>query len=234
MRKRHVACGALALVLAVVGMEPQEASARRGPALLRLPAPASPKANLELIGEFGFVDRSTTGIGGSLLGRGYDASAGSIAGAQLRVFFPIMGRTFGHGFDMRYSRSAGPTLGADGYALGLHMLDLGYTMRFEGRCMRSDTARWFFSGTLGLSGYDAQTGPGDGADQWPAQFKGQTGAFDHQALGWLLSVNMDAHLEEFIVGVGLNLRQHFGISDSPVQRNFMLSLVLRLGFDIDL
>ncbi len=55
---------------------------------------------------------------------------------------------------------------------------------------------------------------------------------DHAGLGWRLGLDLSVHLDNFVVGVGLGVRQYFGI-DAPVSRGWLMDVGLRVGGRID-
>ena len=53
-----------------------------------------------------------------------------------------------------------------------------------------------------------------------------------EKLGWRLGVDLALHLGNFFVGVGLGLRQLFGV-ETPLARTWVTDLGLRIGGRID-
>ncbi|MDH5491452.1 MAG: hypothetical protein OEY14_05815, partial [Myxococcales bacterium] len=53
-------------------------------------------------------------------------------------------------------------------------------------------------------------------------------SLDHGILGYVTGVELDARFGALFVGLGLDLRQHFGLS-TVADRHFLPSAMLRLG-----
>ena len=185
----------------------------------------------------GVADRGTTGTG-SLLGLGYDQSTGPIATLDVRLFVDETGsaaRYFRHGPVARVSYFAGPTLGVERAAFTNVPIDLGYAGRLELPCMGEGDRHVYLAGFLAVTGVYADAGRGD----WRTEPNTETDvaitsasrALDHAGLGGALGVAMDVHFGAFALGVGVDLRQYFGI-DTAVARDLVWSGLVRVGVDL--
>lgn len=87
---------------------------------------------------------------------------------------------------------------------------------------------------LGVSGSYAEAGMGRGADNTDIPARRQASqTLDHGALGWVLGGSFDLQLPPFVVGVRVDLRQHFAW-EGPADRHFLPSAILRMGVAFDL
>ncbi|MDQ3031461.1 MAG: hypothetical protein M3Y87_03520 [Myxococcota bacterium] len=194
------------------------------------------RALLEASVGIGVADRSSTGIGDPLLGMGYDQSFGPLASLDVRLFVADGDYAYvRHGPVLRAAHHAGPSMGTwTGHAFRATSFDLGYAGRVEFRCMRSDEMRVHLGGFVGITGLHADAGRGDveRANTDGATIEAAR-TLDHAALGGVLGVNLDLHFGAFLVGVGVDLHQWFGI-DTRVARDLMLAAQLRVGVDLPL
>lgn len=184
----------------------------------------------------GIVDRGSTGVGAPLLEYGYDHEGGLLAEAALRVYFYDSWDFLRHGFQIRYSYTAGQTLGLDSYGFGYSIVDATYLLRTNLPCMSSEDIKYYVSGYLGLSGgyANASTGRGERDDRWNERVAAE-GELDHHALGAVFGLAMDVHFGPAYLGIQVDLRQHYGLtSSSPVTRTFMPSALLRTGVEVNL
>lgn len=184
----------------------------------------------------GLMDRGTTGIGAPLLGHGYDHAVGAVLEGDLRVLKQAGHRVIHHGLALRAFHQDGRTLGlTDSGSFQVSGLDLAYVFRALLPCMSSDDVRFHLSPLAGLSGLRARAGNLSArSDQTGELTNAAHAAFDHTALGVVLGVQFDVHHGPFLVAVTADLREHFALGNTPVSRNFMTSLALRVGFDLDL
>lgn len=194
-------------------------------------------AGAELSLGVGIADRGTTGTG-SLLRLGYDQSAGPITTLDVRLFVDETGsaaRYFRHGPVFRASYFAGPMLGVERAAFINVPLDVGYSGRLELPCMAEGDRHVYLQGFLAVTGLYADAGRGD----WATEPNSETDvavtaasrALDHAGLGGALGVGIDVHFGAFALGVGVDLRQYFGI-DTAVARDLVWSGLVRVGVDL--
>ena len=192
--------------------------------------------DLELTVPVSVADRSMTGTGDRLLGYGYDDQTGLMVGAEMRLFTGGFNRYLRLGVVAGAQHHAGRLLGLDGgYAFRTTVIDVGLAVRTIFPCMSNEQTRWHLSAVLGLSGMHADAGLGvDGevnGDRY-AERVAASDALDHAGLGWRLAVDLSVHLSNFIVGLGLGVRQYFGV-DTPISRAWLMDVGLRLGGRID-
>lgn len=193
------------------------------------------RAVLEATLGIGIADRSSTGVGDPLLGMGYDQSFGPLPSIDVRLFLEDDDYAYvRHGPVLRAAHHAGPSLGASGHAFRATSFDLGYAGRVEFRCMRSDDMRVHLGGFVGITGLHSDAGRGETARaNTDAATLEAARVLDHAGLGGTLGVNLDLHFGAFIVGLGVDLHQWFGI-DTRVARDLMLAAQLRVGADLPL
>lgn len=201
------------------------------------PSLASADAGGEITLGVGIADRGTTGTG-SLLGLGYDQSTGPITTLDVRLFVDESGSTaryFRHGPVVRASYFAGPNLGIDGAAFTNIPIDLGYSGRLELPCLADGDRHIFLQGFLAVTGLYANAGRGDhpvepnSATELATIEASRT--LDHAGLGGALGVGIDVHFGAFSLGLGVDLRQYFGI-ETTVARDLVWSGTLRVGVDL--
>ncbi|MCB9591277.1 MAG: hypothetical protein H6719_00985 [Sandaracinaceae bacterium] len=192
--------------------------------------------DLELTIPVGIADRSATGTGDDLAGFGYDDQTGLMTGAELRLYSTGFNRYARVGVVAGAQHHAGPLLGAvDGYAFRTTVVDAGIGVRTLFPCMSDASTRWHLSGVLGLSGIYADAGEGVGGTPNGPRYAERVAAsrrLDHGGLGWRLAVDLSVHLESFIIGLGVGVRQYFGI-DAAVSRGWLMDVGLRIGGRID-
>ena len=192
--------------------------------------------DLELTVPVSLGDRSATGTGDGLSGYGYDDQTGLMVGAEMRLFTEGFNRFLRIGLVAGAQQHAGPLLGLDrGYAFRTTVIDAGLAVRTVFPCMSDEATRWHLSAVLGMSGVHADAGEGvDGEVNGDRHTERVAAAdrLDHAGLGWRLAVDLSVHLSNFIVGLGLGVRQYFGI-DTPVSRGWLMDVGLRLGGRID-
>jgi len=193
--------------------------------------------DLELTIPVAIADRSATGTGEELAGFGYDAQTGLITGGELRLYTEGFNRYLRLGVVAGAQHHAGPALGlrGDDHAFRTTMVDAGVAVRTVFPCMSDRSTRWHLSGVLGMTGVYADAGEGVGGDpngDRVAERREASERLDHAGLGWRLALDLSVHLESFIVGLGLGVRQYFGI-DAPVARGLIMDVGLRIGGRID-
>jgi len=207
-----------------------------GGLLAASPAAADELLDLELTVPVSLADRSITGTGADLEGFGYDDQSGLLTGVEARLYTRGFNRFLRVGVVAGAQHHAGPALGlVGGYALRTTVIDAGVAVRTVFPCMSDDETRWHLSAVLGLSGVHADAGEGVGGEPNGPRIAERLAAsrrLDHAGLGWRLGVDLSIHLSSFIVGIGLGVRQYFGI-DAPVSRGWLMDLGLRLGGRID-
>ena len=192
---------------------------------------------LELVANFGVLDRATSGTGSNYR---YDQNATAVGGVDVRLLFPAFdcGCDLAHGAQLGVSGSGGTALGfgdLDTSAFRHIIIDAGYIFRTELPCMASGNRRWFVTGTLGLTTLVADAGLGSGVanDVDRNVREAAAEAYDHVALGWHFGAVMDVHFGALILGFGFDLREAYGIG-TELSRTFALSGSLRLGGEISL
>lgn len=198
-------------------------------------AHAHDDVELELTLPVGVADRSTAAAD-LVPGYGYENQTGLLLGADARLY--VGGnRYFQLGAAVAAAHHAGPALGlVDGHAFRSTMVDAGLAGRVLFPCMSGGDTRVHLSGVLGLSGLYADAGEGVGGTPNGPDVDARRAAaasLDHGALGWRFALDLSWHLGNFIVGGGVGLRQHFGL-DTPVSRDLVMDVTLRLGGRIDL
>lgn len=191
------------------------------------------RALLELTVGAGIADRSSTGIGDPLLHMGYDQSFGPLGTATMRLFLEDDDSAYvRHGMLARVGYTAGPALGIDRAAFQNTTIDLGYAGRVAFPCMRRGDFGVHLGGYLAITGLIADAGRGDtDRPDMANQTLEAARRYDHAGLGGALGLNLDAHFGAFIVGIGVDLHQWFGI-DTMIARDLMISSELRLGGEI--
>lgn len=193
--------------------------------------------DLELTVPLALADRASTGTDDGLRGYGYDGQAGLLTGAEMRLYADSFGRYLRVGLVAGAAHHAGPVLGLHrGHAFRTTLVDAGVAVRTIFPCMSDETIRWHLAGLLGVTGAYADAGEGvDGAPNGDLydQRRVASTELDHAGLGWRFAVDLSVHIENFIVGVALGVRQYFGI-DTPVSRGWITDIGLRLGGRIDL
>ena len=190
--------------------------------------------SVEITMGLGAFDHGTTGVGGPLLGHGYDHGTAAMGEISAKLLFRCCSY-FSQGFVLRYGNSAGSSFGMfSGYAYSISMVELGYTARQELPCMRNGKKRFYISGSFGLSGAhtDASTGARVDKSDWDARLEASR-ALDHLALGWALDLSFDIHFGIVMISAGVGAKQHFGIHDI-IARRFALTAMLRVGLAFDL
>lgn len=201
------------------------------------PEPGSNIA-LELALEVGLFDRGTTGVGDPLLDYGYDHGGGPAVGARLRFLSPLDDRYFHHGIDVRLLHQAGGTLGLS-EEVGFYWTEVatGYGFRTMFPCMsnESDGRIVRFTGTIGLTVANANAGTGRAArdDRWNERVAASE-QLDHMAVGPHVSLGLDYHIDDFLIGIAIDARQLFSVSGGVEARTFGTSATLRTGVDLDL
>lgn len=226
------------LLLAAVGaLVPAPVSAQDTLSVDVEPAVLYPRdhANLEVVVGLGIGDRSTTGIGDPLLGMGYDQSFGPVGSLDVRLFVEDDDHAYvRHGPVLRAQYHGGPTLGIERAAFRATTIDVGYSGRVAFPCMRRDDFGVYLGGYLAITGLvsDADRGDVDRPDMQNETIDAAR-RYDHGGLGGALGLSLDAHVGAFVIGLGVDLHQFFGI-DSPVARDLVLSSVLRVGADVSL
>lgn len=192
--------------------------------------------DLELTVPVAIADRSATGTGDDVAGYGYDAQTGLLTGGELRLYTEGFNRYLRLGAVVGAQHHAGPALGlADGYAFRTTIVDAGVALRTIFPCMSDRSTRWHLAAVVGMSGIHADAGEGVGGDPNGDRYAERRDAaerLDHAGLGWRLALDLSVHLESFIVGLGLGVRQYFGI-DAPVARGLIMDVGLRIGGRID-
>ena len=179
------------------------------------------------------IDRGTTG---TPAGYGYDSDVASGAGIDVRALVPAgCSECMTHGLALGYTYSAGPTFGTlTDAAFRIHLVDAGYALRWELPCMRRRNRHVSLTGLLGVAWMYARPGSGDvaygDAESMSARLP-SVATLEHVALGWRLGASFDATFGGFLMGVGLDIRELYGI-DTQASRTFMVSFVGRVGFDI--
>ncbi|MCA9609752.1 MAG: hypothetical protein KC619_29340 [Myxococcales bacterium] len=204
--------------------------------LATVPAAADDLVDLELTVPIAVADRSATGTGSDLAGYGYDDQTGLLAGGELRLYTRGFNRYMRIGIIGGAQHHAGPMLGwVDGYAFRTTVVDAGVAVRTVFPCMSDASTRWHLSGVLAMTGVHADAGEGvGGVPNGDRQTERSEAArrLDHAGLGWRLGVDLSVHVSNFIVGLGLGVRQYFGI-DAPVSRGWIMDVGLRIGGRID-
>lgn len=202
-------------------------------------APRSARADAagELTLAAGVADRGSTGTG-ALLGLGYDQSAGPIGTLDLRLFVEASrseARYFRHGPVLRASYFAGRELGIERAAFVNVPIDLGYAGRLELPCLADGDRHIYLQGFLAITGLYADAGRGDAWVEPNTAAAAETAelsrALDHAGLGGALGLGLDVHFGAFLLGVGVDLRQYFGIETS-VARDLVWSGLVRVGADL--
>jgi hypothetical protein len=193
-------------------------------------------SDLELTVPIAVMDRSATGTGSELAGYGYDDQTGLLVGGEARLYANLGSEYWHMGVVAGAAHHAGPALGlVDGHAFATTMTDLGVTARVLFPCMSSDEVKWRLSGLLAVSGVHADAGTGvagqDNGPDWDAR-RAASDTLDHVGLGWRLALDLSVHLDHFMIGAGLGVRQYFGI-DTVVSRGWMMDVGLRIGGRID-
>ncbi|HJL18071.1 MAG TPA: hypothetical protein RMH99_20575 [Sandaracinaceae bacterium LLY-WYZ-13_1] len=198
-------------------------------------ARADDTLELELTVPVALADRATTG--NAPAGFGYDAQSGLLTGAEARLLFGESHGYFAFGPTVGAQQMAGPALGlGEGHAFRSTYVDAGIAARGLFPCMSGGDTRWHLSGILALTGVHADAGLGvGGEDNGPAvdARRAASDELDHAGLGWRLALDLSIHEGSFVAGVGLGVRQYFGI-DAPVARGWVMDVGVRLGGRIDL
>lgn len=225
-------------VLAVVGVTPNVlAQEVRAPGPLVWGVQSRPYfSDVELSVGLGMMDRGTTGIGAPLLGAGYDHAGGAVLEFDVRLFKQAWHRIVHHGIALRAFHQNGRTLGVtqDG-TFQISGLDLAYVLRALLPCMSDDQVRFHLTPLVGLSVLQARAGNLHvRGDQTGELDDAARAAFDHVALGGVLGVQFDVHYDALLLALTADIREHFAVGDTPVARDFMTSLTLRVGVDINL
>ena len=190
-------------------------------------------SSLEITAGAGFLDRGTTGIGAPLLDNGYDHSGGLVAELGLRLY--LHGdRYLQHGPVLRLFHQTGRVMGlADDDRFLLTGLDVAYALRILLPCMSNPETSWHLTPSVGLSGLRARVRQPD-SDQQDSDTGAARDAFDHEALGGVVAINFDVHPGDFVFGVTVDVREHFALGNTTVARDFMTSITLRAGVDLEL
>ncbi|MFK7991908.1 MAG: hypothetical protein AB8I08_38175 [Sandaracinaceae bacterium] len=191
--------------------------------------------DLELTLPATLSERTATGSGEALGGYGYDAQSGLSAGADARLYYGF-NRYFAVGPMVAGAHQAGAMMGAvDGHAFRLTTMDAGLAARTLFPCMSGGDIRVHMSGILAVSGVHADAGLGNGGqDNGPdlAVRRDASESLDHAGLGWRFGLDLAVHVQNFVIGGGLGVRQYFGI-DSPVARGWTMDVGMRVGGRID-
>lgn len=218
---------------------PHHAPALAALALWLLATPtarADDLVDLELTLPLALAERSSTGTGAELAGYGYDVESGLIAGGEARLYARGFGRYLRIGVAVGAQHHAGPLLGlVDGHAFRTTVVDAGVAVRTLFPCMSNRDMRWHLAGVLAMSGVVADAGEGVGAMPNGPRYVERVRAsesLDHGGLGWRLGVDLSVHLQSFVVGLALGVRQYFGL-EGPVSRGLLTDVGLRLGGRID-
>ncbi|MGE3633776.1 MAG: hypothetical protein AB7P00_27995 [Sandaracinaceae bacterium] len=192
--------------------------------------------DLELTIPVGIAERSTAGTGAAPDGYGYARETGLLAGGEVRLHLAPMNRYFRLGVVAGAQHMAGPFFGLDGgYAMRTTLMDAGLAARTVLPCMSNDTVRWHVGGVLALTGMVADAGLGvGGTENGPdlAERRAAADALDHGGIGWRLAFDLTLHVESFLVGLALGVRQYFGI-DTIADRTWLMDFGLRIGGRID-
>jgi hypothetical protein len=227
------ALAALALPAASTAQEIQ----LRGPLATRFVPDPAVRAHLELVPRVGVLTRADTG---TVAAYGYDAGAAPAVGLDVHLLAPL-GRCYScmlhHGLALGLTYAAGPTLGAfHAAAYQQYVGDLGYAFRMELPCLRRQDRRVFLTGLLGVSAQWADAGEGDVTYGTSADANNRAGyaqRFDHFSLGWRLGGMLDMHLDNVVLGFGIDVRDLYGVA-TEVSRTFLLAASARVGFDLRL
>ena len=201
-------------------------------------APSSGSAqelsDLELTVPIAIVDRSAAIAGATPAEGGYTSESGMLAGLEARLYLR-MNRYFQVGPAVGAAHQAGPFFGAGGHAFRTTLMDLGVTARALLPCMSEGDRRVHIGAVLGVTGAHADAGEGSGGLTTSTENERQAAAtaLDHAGVGWRLALDFSVHMANFVAGLGLGVRQYFGV-DSPVERGLVMDLGLRLGGRIDL
>ena len=190
--------------------------------------------DLELTIPIGLADRSATAPAPA--GWGYDNQAGLLTGAEARLYFGSRHRIYHLGAIVGAQHMAGTFMGVDGHAFRSTYMDAGLAGRVLLPCMSGGDTRWHLSGLLAVTGVHADAGRGAGADDNAPDLEARETAsetLDHAGLGWRLAFDIAIHQASFVAGLGLGVRQYFGV-DSPVSRGWVMDVGLRLGARVDL
>lgn len=192
--------------------------------------------DMEVAVPIAIADRATTGTDDELHGYGYDDQTGLMSGLEMRLYTSGMNRYLRLGVIAGAQHHAGPAFGlAGGHAFRTTLFDAGITARTVFPCMSSDEVRWHLSGLLAMSGMYADAGTGVGAQPNGPDEDARAAAareLDHAGLGWRLAVDLSIHFDHFLVGLGMGVRQMFGI-DTVASRTWVADIGLRLGGRID-
>jgi hypothetical protein len=191
-------------------------------------------SNLELALTTGFFDRSTTGVGAPL-DAGYDTELGVGAGVDVRLFFDDSNEYFRHGIVLAGTHERGPFFGLGGYGFAWTEVDAGYSVRALFPCMSGETVKWYGHGTVALSGViaDAGLGQGDIEQGDRATREALAESLDHGAVGFRLALGVDVHVDSFLIGLTIDMREYFGL-DTAAERSSVRSAMLRTGVDFSL
>ncbi len=197
--------------------------------------PRPEQRHLVLAATLGALDHATTG---TLPAYGYDRGTTLAVGLGARLTFPWPAcRCLHHGIDASFTWSDGRALGATGESAWRRgIVDLGYAVRVELPCMRRGDRRVWVAGTAGASAMYADAGLGDVATGDAQALNDRVRASihdDHWAVGYHLGASMEFTFAKALVGVGLDLRDLYGI-DTDQARTFLVGINLRAGVDIGL
>ncbi|MDH5491451.1 MAG: hypothetical protein OEY14_05810 [Myxococcales bacterium] len=214
----------LALLLVGIEMMPAEAKDRA----LALEPEIGSRTTLEFSLGAGVLGQNTMGVGGALLGHGYDRQAGLAIDLGARWLIE-QNRGFEHGLLLRGAVQSGPALAGE-YGFRFGIVDMAYTARLHCSCMSRGNRRVYLSGRVGLSGSIADAGIGRGAfgggDENARRYASRS--LDHLSLGYVLGASLDVYLGSLFVGLGLDFRQHFGFT-TVADRHILPSAMLRFG-----
>lgn len=181
----------------------------------------------------GVLERATTG---TIAAYGYDVATVPTVGADLRWLSP-----FGcgpcammHGVHVGFTYAGGPTFGIDReVAFRNYLIDAAYAFRIRAPCLSSRNRQIVFTGAAGLSGMMADAGLGDTTADHADRANERASLasrYDHVALGWRVGVDAEAHFRAFVLGIGVDMRQLWGV-DTELARTTMMGATLRIGFD---
>ncbi len=182
--------------------------------------------HLQLVAGLSAIDRSTTGTGA--IG-GLDNGFAGGASIDARLYFEFEGcDCFQHGPTLGVGASAAAH-DEDEPSIRQYGIDLGYSGRFELRCMRDEETnrRFYASAIAGLSGLFSD------AKEQREQDRAIADRFDHTSIGWRLGATFDVSFDGIILGLGLDLRTLYGI-DTSLDRDFTLGATLRVGGELEL
>lgn len=189
--------------------------------------------HLEMSARIGVMERATTG---TIPAYGYDVNTVPTAGVDLRWFTP-WGCSYCdmmHGVHVGFTYAGGSTFGVGRESdYRDYFVDAAYAFRIRAPCLSSRDRTIVLTGTAGFSGRMADAGlgdtPTDNTDRWNER-SALASRYDHVALGWRLGFDAEAHFRSFILGIGVDMRQLWGV-DTELARTTTMGATLRIGFD---